>query len=394
MMKNILGLLTLVCICGPGAQPAFAVNVVGTDRVTFRGFGTLGISCFSADSYDYYRDLLPDGPGNSRRCDAKLDSLLGLQLDADLTHRMVGTLQATSYHRADDTFSPELTLANLRIEIGDNDTLRIGRMQNPIFLVSEFRNVLYAQPWARPPVELYGLMEFNSIDGAEYTHRQKFNESVLVLQGGLARSNFIASRYDGSSLTDTLKSKFAYLNAQWERGAWLFKGSLINGKLSYTNPAIESALSYLSSDLASSLSMEDKRFSVISLGGSYETNLWHVQGEYVHRNIDSFYRDKNAAYLMGGRRFGDWMTYAIISKRWSESQGKENNAADPTQYSIAKGLVDATYDDSKSMALGLSYILFPNATLKGQLDFFRPGADSGYPVVTQHLATLNLDFVF
>lgn len=396
MMKSLISLLLLFCVLGLAIEPALAGDFLDADRFAVRGFGTLGVSCFSSDSYDYLRYESPSGPGESRRCDTRLDSLLGLQLDAGLTERLQGTLQATSYHRADDTFTPELTLANLRIELDGNNTFRIGRIQNPILLVSDYRNVMYSQPWARPPVDLYNLVEVFSYDGIEMSHRLELNENTLTLQGGLARSNFDASR--SKDATDPIKVKVAYLNILSETGDWLFKGSLMGGNIYYTNPDIEGALAYLdslgASDLASSLSMKDKHLLLTGLGTRYETNQWLVQGEYLYRTIDSFYRDQHGVYLMAGRHFGDWMPYAIISKRWSKSQGKENQAADPTQYSIASALVDATDFDSRSWAAGLSYKLNMQAVLKFQMDFIKPDASSGRPTDTEHLTTLNLDFVF
>jgi hypothetical protein len=396
MMKHLIFLLLLFSLPGLAIRPALAEDSINPNRVAFRGFGTVGLSCFSSDNYDFLRYESPSGPGKSRRCDNRLDSLLGLQLDANLTERLQGTLQTTNYHRADNTFKPEVTLANLRVELSDNNTLRIGRIQNPILLVSDYRNVMYSQPWARPPADMYNLVEVFSFDGIELNHRLEINNDVLTLQGGLVRSNFDASR--SPVATDPIKVRVAYMNVLSERGDWLLKGSILGGNIYYTNPDIEAALAALdslgASDLASNLSMKDKHVLLIGLGTRYETNQWLVQGEYLYRTIDSFYRDQHDAYLMAGRHFGDWMPYAIVSKRWSKSQGKENLALDPTQYSIAKALVDATDYDSKDLAMGLSFKLNMQAVLKLQIDFIKPDASSSRPTETQRLTTLNVDFVF
>jgi hypothetical protein len=232
-------------------------------------------------------------------------------------------------------------------------------------------------------------------DGVEITRRQELNGDALTIQGVLAGSTYQVG--DGSGNTYPAKQKNAFVNMEFQHENWHLKGGLLEGRISLSIPSIDSALSQLANlnpELASSLSMQDKRISTISLGGSYETNLWDVQAEYYFRKIDSYIRDSNAAYLTAGRRFGDWMPYAIISKRWSQSQGKENQAADPTQYSIAKALVDSTDTDVRSFAVGLSRKLNEKFTLKGQLDFVSPAASSRRPTDTQRLTTLNLDFVF
>ncbi len=394
MMKLVASLLMLACISGLTMQPAMAGDPIDDNRIAFRGFGTLGISCYSSDKYDVLRYESPNGPGRSRRCDTRLDSLLGLQMDTDLTERLQGTVQATSYHRADNTFVPELTLANLRLKLDNNDFLRVGRIQNPMLLVSDYRNVNYSQPWARPPQEMYNLVEVFAFDGIELSHKLRLHDHVMTLQGGLVRSDFDASI--ANDATVPVKANIVYMNILSETGDWLFKGSLLGGKLSYTNPDVDAALAALVSlgatDLASSLALKDKRFLMLGLGARYETNQWFVQGEYLYRTIDSFYRDQFDAYLMAGRHFGDWMPYAIITRLWSSSLGKENQAVNPSlEYSIAKGLVDATDYDSNDLAAGLSYKLNMQAVLKFQMDFIkREKSTDG----RQRLSTLNVDFVF
>jgi len=395
-MKHIISLLIFICIFGLTIQHTFAADAMDDNAIAFRGFGTLGISCFSSDSYFFVRDERPDGPGKPRRCDTGLDSLLGLQLDTNLTTRIQGTLQATSYHRADFSYFPELTLANLRFVLNNNNAVRVGRIQNPIFLESDNRNILYTQPWARPPTVVYNLVQAYSIEGIELNHRQELNEDALTFQGGLARTNFDSS--NGTKQPDPVKVKFAYLDVISEQGDWLFKGSVLSGLIDYSTPDVDNALSYLdslgASSLASSLSITNKHILFLGLGTRYETNLWYMEGEYIYRHIDSFYRDTHAAYLMTGRHFGDWMPYAIISKRWSKSQDKENQATDPTQYSVAKALDDATNVDCGALALGLSLKVTMQAVLKFQMDFYKPDTGSIQPAGTQRLTSLNLDFVF
>ena len=87
------------------------------------------------------------------------------------------------------------------------------------------------------------------------------------------------------------------------------------------------------------------------------------------------------------------MPYSIFSKRWSESQGKENHAT-LLDAALAQAIVNGTYDDHNSVALGLSRQLGEKAIIKYQANIVMP--DSGFLQSTtiDTLHTLNLDFVF
>jgi hypothetical protein len=377
-----------------GLANAGAAEVADAPPVALRGFGTLGVACYSADDHDFLREERPDGPGDSRRCDGKLDSLLGLQLDANISDNLEGTLQFVSYHRADDSFTPDLTQANLRWQINEAFALRAGRIQSPMFLVSSYRNLQHVQPWVRPPIEIYNLIAAYSIDGLELSHRQSLGDWNLSLLGGLGKTRLDASNDNRPSDPDEIKAKFGFLSAQLERGPWRRKGGLTSGRVSYSSPELDAALSFLENglgapQLAADLAMDNKRMLLLGFGASYETDDWLVQSEYLYRTIDAVQRDQHGAYLLAGRRFGDWMPYAILAGRWSQSQGIEDQAVTPQQYAFAKMLVDGTKYDRTSLALGISRRLGEQATLKLQVDWIDP-----YNHSVEQLTTLNLDFVF
>ncbi|MFM9912291.1 MAG: hypothetical protein ACKVN9_02010 [Methylophilaceae bacterium] len=392
--KQLTSLFTGLCLTLMFVPAARALDNDGESRLSFRGFGTLGIACFSAKGYDYEREERPDGPGKSRTCDAKLGSTLGVQVDATLSENVQATLQATSYHRADDSFTPEVTLANLSWNLGDGVGIRAGRMQWPMFLASEYRNVLFAQPWVRPPVEMYNRASAYSIDGIELNKHTNFGDWAAEFYGGVAHSGFDIARVDGTDDTDQLSTNFAYLNARFKRGDWQFNGGLMGGNVSYANPQLNAALSLLSTNLAKELENEDKSLFFLTLGTRYENDLWLLQSEFMYRSNDSLYRDQYAAYLMAGRNFGKWMPYTILSRGWSESQGKEDKATTPFEHNLAKTLVNFTKKDRTSFSLGLSHTLSEKAILKLQAEWIKPDGGTVVPGALEHMLTINLDFIF
>ncbi len=390
-MKNFVICLSLCVTLFP--VTTLAIDLLANGRLSLRGFGTVGVSCYSSDTLDFLREERPDGPGKNRRCDHQIDSNVGLQVDANLTDSVQITGQATSYHRADDTYTPELTLANLRWVINDKLNLRLGRMQLPIYFSSEYRNVLYAQTWVRPPTEVYNLATAYSIDGLELNYNQMLSDWELRVSTGVAESRFDTTWSDAPHNTYEAKVHLGYLDLRLSKQSWQFKASLLGGKLSWHQPQVDYLLSLLNPQLASDLMMIDKRLIIASGGVRYENNDWLIQTEYLYRTIDSFYRDQHGIYLLMGHRFGKWMPYSIFSKRWSESQGKENHAT-LLDAALAQAIVNGTYDDHNSVALGLSRQLGEKAIIKYQANIVMP--DSGFLQSTtiDTLHTLNLDFVF
>ncbi|GAB6141528.1 hypothetical protein JCM14076_22570 [Methylosoma difficile] len=389
---NVIALLALTAsLLSTNSQ---ALELLDNGKLSLRGFGTIGGACYTADNYDFSRENLPDGPGKSRRCDPQLDSKLGLQLDAALTDSLQATVQGISYHRADGSFTPELTQANLRWAVSDDSSIRLGRMQTPLFFVSEYRNVLHAQPWVRPPVELYNLVPIYSIDGLEFGHRITWSSWRLQLNVGGAHSAFDTPRVFVSGQTDPIEAGIGYLDIRLEHQAWLFKANLMGGKMTYDAKLVNDLLLFVDKALANELNNTNKDFLLFGFGARYETNEWLLQSEYLFRRIDSFFRDQQGAYLMAGRHFGNWMPYGIVARRWSQSQGKENLAADPFQYAIAKSIVEVTYTDRTSFSLGLSRRLGEQAIVKLQTDFIKGDSGTAQAGDFEQLVTLNLDFVF
>jgi hypothetical protein len=97
------------------ALAAFAVLVptaAGADeavapRLTFHGFGTLGVVHSDEDQADFVANQFsaPDGAGFTRAWSPEVDSRLGLQVTASLTPRLTGVLQLKCWcarrHRMD-----------------------------------------------------------------------------------------------------------------------------------------------------------------------------------------------------------------------------------------------------------------------------------------------------
>lgn len=386
-------------------QACFAIDFY------FSGFGTIGVSCFSNDEADFRRDDVPKGPGRSNRCSGELDSKLGIQGDWHLNETLEATLQATAIHNTDDNFEPQLTLANLRWQFADNWRMRIGRMQNPNFIYSEFRNVHYAQPWARPPGEVYNMLPTFLHDGLEFLYSSRINDWNVEYHMGLAQSDF---NFPLSNTSQSLEVSIetSYLNITAENGPWLLKAGIAPSRADASSPRVAALLSGLRAAgqqaLADDIEIKDKAYTLYSLGFSYDDGDWLFGGEILTRPTGGFVQQPTTAYLSVGKHFGAWMPYASIA-RLTGRQDDANNTLPATHplFAQVEGVISTAHDlDRTTLTLGVSRELTDQSTLKVQADFVRPDNNSwgdyinhgpGYNFANpgiDTLFTINLDFVF
>src|SRR5690606_32482283 len=63
-----------------------------------------------------------------------------------------------------------------------NVDLRLGRVVLPAFMISDSRNVGYAQPWLRAPLEVYSQLPMSTLDGAQVNWRIPVGGAIVTIQ--------------------------------------------------------------------------------------------------------------------------------------------------------------------------------------------------------------------
>lgn len=137
------------------------------------------------------------------------DSKFGLQITADVAENMqvVSQILATA---ADENYRMDIEWAYLDYTINDSSNFRIGRIKQPVFLISDYLEVSYAYPWIRPPAEAYGNMPVDSIIGVEYLYQTTVGGMNLMFQPyfgtntegipGFPGARFFADNYIGAAI--------------------------------------------------------------------------------------------------------------------------------------------------------------------------------------------------
>ncbi|PHV13491.1 hypothetical protein [Chitinimonas sp. BJB300] len=200
--------------------------------LTLSGLGTLGAFRINTDAAQFVRDLRQNN-GAKKDFDFSVDSRLALQLDYPLDDAFSLTMQALAQKNRDGNFKPEFKWANVKYRFNQAWSFRGGRIGIPMFLISDSRNVGYASPWVRPPVDVYSQGVSSIFDGIDASWSHRFSGHTLRLQPYVGTSS--------SKLRPNLDvdiTRMYGLNSTYEQGAWLFRAGYLHMKLDAESPAL------------------------------------------------------------------------------------------------------------------------------------------------------------
>ena len=151
---------------------AQAFHASDDGRLTLSGFGTLGLVHSDNSEAEFLRDI-GQPKGADEGWSARVDSLLGAQLGWRVDPRWDLVVQGISRYHDSGNYRPELSWAFVRYRPDPALQLRAGRLGWDVFQLADSRYVGYAYPWARPPVDQFGMLQLTHIDGADVTRSEE-----------------------------------------------------------------------------------------------------------------------------------------------------------------------------------------------------------------------------
>jgi hypothetical protein len=288
------------------ASLSHAENV--SSKLQINGFATAGGS-WVTDDFDtrYYADAFIPGSGIDESGSYTDDNVLGIQLSYALDERFDLVGQLVSKGR--NGYDTQADWAYIAYKANDQLRVRAGRFAAPFFLYSENRNVGQAYPWARLPVELYGAVPLDSLDGIDLLFRQpvgSWNFDAQLSAGG--------TRADYGALKNSANLNFTLSNDNFSvrAGYSASKLDLTLGKNPFGNPTEQ--LGYLMNSFGVDLDVQEGDASFADIGAVYDDGNWLVAAEFGERRIDRYLSDQEAGYLTVGHYVGKWLPYVMYSK--------------------------------------------------------------------------------
>lgn len=258
------------------------LNKPTEERVRFNGFLSIGYGLASNDSL--YADYDEEGTFNN-------ETLFGLQGLFSITDSTNITMQLVG--RGADNWEPKIEWAYISHQFSPNFTARAGKMRLPLFMYSDSLEVGYAQPWIRPPEEVYGEIPVTSYTGIDGIYDFNFDNSTLSLQVnvGESREDIALSGQEVTLVID----------------------DLIGGSLTWTDFVWTLRSNFSTSTVSTGGNELDTAF--YGIGGSYNNGSLQVISEFIRLDIDGPTPDTDAGYVTVAYTIGDFTPYATYSIR-------------------------------------------------------------------------------
>jgi predicted porin len=378
-------------------------------RFSISGFGTVGVAHSDEKNADFTSSIFkPNGAGYTRHWSFDVDSRLGVQMDANLTHQLSAVLQVISEQRYDNSYTPTVEWANLKYQFTPDFSARVGRIALSGFTVSDYRKVSYAIPWVRPPGDLYGLSQLTSSDGIDVNYRMRFGELTNTLQSYYGRKD-IRTTFNRGSISEA--RKLFGVTDTLDYGAASVRFGYYQGRISMDaiSPLFDAFRRFgpRGVEIAERYDLQDKLYQVAAIGASYDPGNWFAMAEYAVQKSDSWLGDRTGWYVSGGYRVNQFTPYLIYSQVRPDSPTSDPGVPAPAAMRLnttLNALLRALTNEQKTIAIGGRWDFAKNTALKFQYDHINiaPGSQGallnpqpGYvPGGKVNVVSVALDFVF
>jgi len=358
----------------------------GMPTLSFSGFGTFGEVHSSERRADFTSSLFkPNGAGFTHTWSMDVDTLIAGQVTANFTPELSAVLQVISEQAYDNTYRPHVEWANIKYQITPDLDLRGGRIVLPVFMVSDFRKVGYANAWVRPPIEVYGLVPVTFSDGIDASYRLHFGDVTNTVQASYGSTTSKAPP-DGS----TVKA-----NNQWGIFNTVEFGNLtlhihyhqVDLDLPGPRPFFDAFRLFgpEGNAIANKYDCNGKTVRLTGFGARYDPGRWFLMGEWAKNVSHCFIGSQTAWYVSGGYRLRDftpYVTYAAVSMDSATSDPGLNIATvSPLLTGAAiglnaglNGIIASTA--RRTLSVGARWDFMHNVDLKVQYDHMSLDAGS------------------
>ncbi|MFA9216451.1 MAG: porin [Sphingomonadaceae bacterium] len=353
-------------------------------NLSISGFGTLGVAKSDTDQAQFARYNQAEGVKDQPRIG--LDSNLGLQATYKFNDWLSGTAQVLTRKNTSPTFTTDLTWAFLKAKVNDEVSVRVGRVVLPVFLISDYQNVGYANTMMRPPIEVYAQAPIESVDGADVSFQRaygdfNFNTSAFV---GVSRGKLFIPTAGGS--VATYRAPAAGISFSGEYGPFVVRVSHAQAKLKSNDLGpINSLTTTLGAvgfkQLAADMSLiEGKKIGFTSIGATADWNNIVVQTEYAQRRAKEavYIPDTNSWYAMAGYRIGKVLPYYSHASIKDAGHSVTLPATFPKAGVLAATVANVMQSAEQSSDLiGVRWDFAKSLALKVQVDRIKPKTKNG-----------------
>jgi opacity protein-like surface antigen len=282
-------------------------------NVTVNGFFTLSGGMASNDA---------GYAGYDKTLDYEPETKVGLQASFEVTESTYLVTQLVA--RAEQHWSPEIEWAFLSHTFDNDLTLRAGRLRVPLYMYSDYLEVNFAQPWLRPPEEIYAVVPVSSYEGVDFVYTIPFDEAEWLFQA-----------YTGVGSDPDSETGFGtdvkYDDVMGFSSSFTYNSFTV--RASYVMTTLNSGQAFVpgSYNRMPLFNFDDSDSNFLGLGASYDDGDLLVVAEWTRSEADGSglptnldpgtinysgnWQDIDSAYISVAYRFGNitpYVTYAIM----------------------------------------------------------------------------------
>lgn len=404
---------------------------------TLSGFGTLGAAKTSTDDVEF---VYPGQRGGATKSVSfNPDSKLAVQGTYKFTPTFSATTQVMTKFDGEGQYEPKAEWVFGKWQATPSLAIRAGRMGAPYFMISDFRDVGYANLAVRPQLEVYGQVPVSQFEGADIAYQTNLGDATITstLWAGDSHTKYTSALNKSANTLDVKQTVGLNINADLGNGFTLRLGHTI-GKINVKNESgdqlkagansqvlrggLQQAIGQLNTALANAplvglpdthpnkaaviTKRNDAQAALASLseiyplvnpdadkatfsgiGLIYDMDNWVVNTEVTKRTTKGFIADTTSWYLQVGYRINALTPYVGMSK--TSTDRRSSNPVVKTNVGNAQldGGVLALYngvqqtlntqkEDQKTITVGARWDVAPNVALKGQWDRTSTPTDS------------------
>ncbi|TDP63926.1 hypothetical protein DES47_104208 [Roseateles toxinivorans] len=382
----------------------------GASMFSVSGFGTVGAVKTSTDMGAYQASVRPGGAKSDWNTD--VDTKLAVQVTATFNPMFSATGQLMTRVNGEGNWNPAIQWLFAKAKFGKGFSARAGRIGAPFFMVSDFRDVGYTNVWVRPPVDVYGQVNFSTFDGADLLYQGDVGPASINAQvfGGKASVDF------GGGVDVKLKNLLGF-NASAEMGPVTVRVGHLKTKLTVLGSAgLNSLVGGLKQvgqtpglgglvTLANDMDVNGKNATFTGIGMALDWNNIVASAEFTKRRTDSYIADTTGWYTTVGYRVGKFTPYVTLSEIQQDSPTSSNAIPPLPQLApLAAGLNGLLRSLGQSTtAVGVRWDAMKNVAVKGQYDRIKVDAGAaglfnsalpGLGGTSVNVYSVVVDFVF
>ncbi len=410
------------------------------------GFGTLGAAKTSTN--EAVMNYPGQRGGATRHASFDPDSKLAVQGTYKFAPTLSATTQVMTKFDGDGQYEPKVEWIFGKWQATPGLSIRAGRMGAPYFMISDFRDVGYANLAVRPQLEVYGQVPVSQFEGADISYQLNLGDTTITssLWAGDSHSKYTSALNKPSSVLDVKKTRGITINADLGNGITL-RGGHTRGEINVKNDAgtllkagvagLQTALTpYLASPTASAaysslntvyalVNPDKDKATFNGIGMTYDVDNWVFNTEFTKRKTKGFIADTTGMYAQLGYRVNSFTPYVGLAKIKSDRRASNpvyatalpgGLAAFNSSFTTIRQGVQQTLNtqkfDQKTFTLGSRWDYSSNLALKFQWDRTSKPADAGGMFLakssdaelsttsftatkkTVHVFTLSADFIF